>query len=134
MYKSYFAIEKKIKAQGFDFERSDIISQFTNGRKSGLSQLTHFEYAEFIRWLNRTYQSEAKPAPDDPCQTMRRKIIAIFRKMNYTNNEKADMQRIEEWCLKYGKFKKKLNEHNYQELTELVTQAEFVQKSYILGL
>lgn len=134
MYKTYFAIEKKIKAQGFNFERRDIIQQFTNGKKSGLSQLTHFEYAEFIRWLNRTYPSEQKSTTDDQCQLMRRKIIALFRKMGYTNNDKADMQRIEEWCVKYGKFKKKLNAHPYEELTALVTQVESVYKSYILGL
>ncbi len=39
-YGQYFALEKKLKQSGFDGERADLISQFTDGKKTSLRELT----------------------------------------------------------------------------------------------
>lgn len=136
-YAQYFAIEKKLKSQGFDFERHELISQFTDNKKDSLKGLSYFEYAEFLRWINKKFAAMPSPEQElkDKCQLMRRKLIALFYKMNYRTPEgKSDMVRINQWCAKYGKFHKELNGHSYQELTQLLTQAEAVYKSYIQSL
>jgi hypothetical protein len=131
-YAQYFAIEKKLKNQGFEFERSELIQQFTSDKKSGLTELSAWEYKEFLKFLNTNFKLNNPDDQKEKCQVMRRKLIALFHKMNYkTEDGKADMPAINGWCEKYGKFHKKLNFHNYSELTEIITQAEKVYKSYI---
>lgn len=133
-YSAYFAKEKELKTNGFDFERAELIQQFTDGRKSGLSDLSHFEYAEFLRWLNRTFQ-KATNTEAQKCNLMRRKIIALFHKMNYKLDDgKIDMQHVNEWCVKYGHKHVELNAYNYNELTTLLTQAENYYKTFIEAL
>jgi hypothetical protein len=71
---------------------------------------------------------------------MRRKIIAITRSMGWQKNvvqpngsiiQKADMQRIDEFCKSKGYLHKKLNQYLYNQLPTLVSQFEAVQKSYL---
>ncbi len=57
---------------------------------------------------------------------MRRKIFALFiHHMGYSK------KRMENWCIKYGKYHKRLNNHTHNELVELVTQAEKTYASFI---
>lgn len=60
----------------------------------------------------------------DPSDLMRKKIISMAKTMRWLveGTEKADMARIDAWCIKYGKFHKALNNHSHKELTELVSQ------------
>ena len=58
-YAAYFAKEKELKKQGFDLDRSELINLFTEGKRNGLSEMTPFEYAEFLRWLKLTFQKES---------------------------------------------------------------------------
>lgn len=134
-YSTYFAIEKKLKLQGFSFHRSELIQQFTLGQKTGLSDLNNFEYSEFIKWLNQRFALQKPEKPEaqknDVLQNQRRKIIALFRKMGYQKDGKADMQRIYQWVKEYGYLHKSLNQYNEQELPKLVTQAEKVYTTYL---
>jgi hypothetical protein len=133
-YSAYFAKEKELKAKGFDFERSELVEQFTAGRKNGLSQLSHFEYAEFLRWLNSAFQ-QATNTEAKKCNQMRRKIIALFHKMGYKlENGNIDMQHVNDWCVKYGHKHKELNSYNYNELCDLLTQAESCYKSFLKAI
>lgn len=137
-FKTYFAIEKKIKAQGFDIEREDIISQFTEGKKSGLSTLTPTEYRELIKWMNGRFPSEKTVKTPTPAQAkinlQRRKIISIFRQMGYEQNGKADMARIYKWVEDYGYLKKPLNKYQLNEIPRLVYQAEKVLESFVKSI
>ncbi|MDX1350247.1 MAG: hypothetical protein R3279_08370 [Putridiphycobacter sp.] len=131
-FSQYFAIEKKIKQAHphLAASRSDLIYDFTNGKKNGLTDLTPFEYREFIAYLNRTYLNAPQPQPVDSVENkMRRKIIAILKhQMGYS------MMQIESWCLNYGKYHKGLNQHNYKELVDLVSQVErYYQKTLQKG-
>lgn len=137
-YKPYFALEKKLKEKGFEGDRKDLISQFTEGKKDSLKSLTHWQYKEFIVWLNSFVNGSAgtKQTPEyHQRQLLRRKIIALFHKMHYKLDDgKIDIKRVDEWCLKYGKFKKILNYHTYNELVQLVTQVEKVYETFLKGL
>lgn len=131
-YTRYFAIEKELKDKGHRFERSQMVADFTKGKKDGLRQLSAAEYRELCRAMEYMLNPNKEP---DKKQTMRRKIIALFHKMNYKlPGGKANMERIEEWCNKYGQYHKDLNKHNYKELVSLCTQVEQVYMTFVNGL
>jgi hypothetical protein len=139
-YKEYFAIESKIKKQGFDIERSDVIRQFSNEKKQGLSQLTPFEYRELLRWLNKRFgPNQQKPKTDHKTHPdfnevedrQKKKIIALFCKMGYVKDNKADIYRINGWAMKYGHLHKKMNDYHGADLTKLVSQSEEVYKTFV---
>ncbi len=135
-YKEYFAIESKLKNQGFEVERSDIILQFSEGKKKGLSQLTHWEYKELLKWLNLRFGTATVVQPKvlNPAENLqRRKVIALFCKQGYVKNEKPDMYRINGWCMSHGHLHKMLNNYHGADLTKLVSQAEQVYKTFIEG-
>ena len=136
MYKQYFAIEKKLKKIGFNMTRAEYIESFTEGKKSSLKELTPREYNEFIQYLNRLINNQPKSDwKNSPENKMRRKIISFFKKMNYTKpDDTADMEAIENWCIKYGYLHKNLNKYDSQELPKLITQVEQVYKTFIEAL
>ena len=56
---------------------------------------------------------------------MRRKLISLCYDILWVDdNGKADIKRLDQWCQKYGKYKKKLNDHVSSELQVLITQFE----------
>lgn len=130
-YSTYFAIEKKLRGQGFHFDRADLIDQFTDGKYHSLKELSAVEYGKFIEWLNEAFK---KPSGTntDACQQQRRKIIAILSQLGFVNEDgKANMDRIYQWVLTHGYLKKSLNTYSPQELPKLVYQAEQFYKSTI---
>ncbi len=133
-YRQFFAICKK---NGWEYK--DKVAEFTEGRTDSLSSLTDGEYKEMLLRAQRFNQLPK----DSPADKMRKKIISMARQMGWTitpqppkagGKEKADMERIDNWCLKYGKFKKVLNKHTVPELTLLVAIFEEVFKTYLTGL
>lgn len=42
-----------------------------------------------------------------------------------------DMQRLNNWCLTYGKYKKALNDHSNEELSVLIIQIEKAYQAYL---
>lgn len=132
-YSTYFAIEKKIKRMGIPLERNEWIAQFTEGKKSGLTQLTPHEYREFIIFMNQILKVDSVQKQKEIKQ--RRKVIALFAQMGYiTDEQKSDMQRIHDWCIKYGHLHKDLNAYTGSDLTKLVTQAQEVYNTFIRDL
>lgn len=126
-YKAYFAIESQIKQLGVHVTRAELVEGFTNGVKSGLSDLTATEYNMFISWLQSHFDVNKNKGWQDTSENkMRRKIWVLFcQKMGFSKKE------MYTWAIKKGKFKKPLKEHNLQELTVLVTQAEKVYESFL---
>ena len=133
-YGQYFALEKKLKASGFDGDRTALVSQFTDGKKTSLRALTDRQYKAFILWLNNyanaptvgKNKNERGSWQDTAENRMRRKIYSLFvTKMGY------EKEQFYAWVVKYGKFHKALQEHNNNELTALTTQAEQVYKSWV---
>jgi hypothetical protein len=130
-YKHYFAIEKKIKAQGFDIDREETILQFTEGKTSSLKAMSHIQYLEFLSWLNRIYLANTTAQ----CGLMRKKIISLFVRMGARTDEgRIDMDHINGWCVQYGYIKQPLNTYSFQELPKLVSQVEIYHKSFTENL
>lgn len=119
-YKAYFAIEKQIKLVGYDVHRDELISLFTDNKKDSLKSLTEREYKEFLNWLNLRFQLREKKRWEGTAEDkMRKKLIQLFvHEMGYTIKE------LNGWCVKYGPFHKKLNDHSHNELVKLVTIAK----------
>lgn len=140
-FAKYFGIEKALNSLGADITRDEMVSTFTNGKKTGLSSLTYFEYNEFTNWmqekLNSAKGTVSKPKKefDVHANNMRRKIIALFAQMGYkTPDGKSDMERINAWCIKYSQYHKTLSEYSINQLPQLVTQVEKVYQSFINNL
>jgi hypothetical protein len=115
-------------------QKDNLVLGFSNQRTSHVTELTSSECNAFIAWLKSQDTDEQK------AEKMRRKIIAIARSMGWQKNEvqpngsivqKADMQRIDEFCKSKGYLHKKLNQYLYNQLPTLVSQFEAVQKSYL---
>ena len=132
-YTAYFAIEKKIKRMGVPLERDEWIEQFTEGKKTGLTQLSPTEYREFIMFMNQILKVQSVQKEKELKQ--RRKVIALFAQMGYvTEDQKSDMQRIHNWCFQYGHMHKDLNHYTGADLTKLVTQAQEVYNTFLKAL
>ncbi|MNS37845.1 hypothetical protein D3C72_700780 [compost metagenome] len=108
----------------------EMVQGFTNGRTDSRANL-HFEEANaMIRHLK-----ELDPDYND-CNRMRGKILALAHEMfwHIPGTTKIDMKRIDEWCMKLGKYKKRLNQHLKNELPALITQFEHVHASFLKNL
>lgn len=128
-FAQFFMIMKRMVARGADISKEELIREFTNNRKSRLTELSEMEYLYFINWLKQSYlipleavkgMSEEEISADN----MRKKIISRFRTMGYNENGEADMERIYAWVIKYGYLKKQLNNYTTKELPLLVSQVE----------
>lgn len=132
-YSAYFVLEPEIKkvTRG-TVDRADLIADFTNQQKTSLSQLSEWEFKEFLKHLKTKFKINSDQKwKHTPENKMRRAIISIFKEMGYVKvNGSADMEKIDNWCLKYGVTHKLLNDNNKAELQQLVTQAKKVLKSY----
>lgn len=108
-------------------DKATLVSGASDGRTESVGGLSYPEAVDLIKYL-KSQDPEEKAA-----ERMRRKIISIGHELNYCKpgTTKIDMERVDEWCLKYGKFKKKLDHHNYHELVELVTQFKEYRRHYM---
>lgn len=125
------ALINKLQLQS---QNENIVLGFSNQRTAHISELSSSECNALIAWL------KSQDIDEQRAEKMRRKIIAIARSMGWELNvvqpngsiiKKADMQRIDEFCVKKGYLHKKLNQYLYHQLPTLVSQFEAVQKSYL---
>lgn len=121
-------------------EKSDLVRDFTGGREKSSKEMLYNEANNLIKHLE-AYENSLSPkkvsyAPvNDAKNAMRKKIIRYAHLMKWQlPGEKADMERINNWCVKYGQFKQPLNDHDEKELAKLVTQFENVYKSFLKGI
>lgn len=103
--------------------------QFSNERTLKTSELMDKEYDQLINRLQSLFLQQ------DACNAMRRKIISRAHEMSWTvvvdDKIKADMNRINDWCIKYGYLHKDFNKYTEKELPCLVTQFDNVFISYL---
>ena len=106
--------------------KQDLVYSFSYQRTTSSSELLVDEATALIKHL----QSLSTDA--ETLNKMRRKIIAKAHNMRWElANGKADMQRINQWCVRYGGFNKTLNAHTITELTKLVTQFNNMYKKFL---
>lgn len=95
-------------------QKAAMVAGFSNGRCTSSKGLYQEEADAMIKYLQQQY-----PAGPDKREKMRRNILAMAHEMGWKlDNGKADMDRINLWCQKFGK--KNLNQYSYGELPKLV--------------
>lgn len=107
--------------------------QFSNERTTKTSELTIKEYDQLLNRLQSLSNQQ------DACNTMRRKIISRAHEMSWTYQDangktKANIKRINDWCVKFGYLHKPLNDYTEKELPALVTQFDKVYVDYLKSL
>lgn len=115
-------------------DKAELVQRVTNGRATSSKDLTHSECMAAIKILDPATpaQKRTRYDPHDPCNMMRRKVLSYMHELDYETAEgKIDMPRVDAWCEKFGKFKKKLNAHNHDELVALVSQVETMYRNEI---
>lgn len=112
---------------GIDTEtKEQMVYTYTRGRTNRSSKMSVEECQNLINDLRQ------KTSYNQESDTMRKKIISLFRKMSYTLPDgKVDMCAVEVWTEKYGYLHKPLNNYTYAELPKLVTQAQAVYQSFL---
>jgi hypothetical protein len=113
-------------------EKEALVRLFTRQRESSTKGLTDAEADKVIDYLRGMCANQDKHPPGN---LMRRHIIAMAHEMKWeTQDGKADMKRINGWCVHYGFGKKPLNDYEYDELPQLVTQFKNVYNSFLNGI
>lgn len=119
-----------IQSLGLDQEtKSDLVHQYTKGRTIKSSEMEYKEMEWLISDLNkrtksqeprsRTAKSSMVSGQWSKSNNMRKKLISLFREMDYHTTEgKADMTRIKATLL--SNWKKDLNEYTDAELSTII--------------
>lgn len=107
--------------------RHDYSFRHSQGRTESTKDLTEAECWMVISELHERFCI----AIDDDMDTMRKKIIALAHGMSWQMNGKADMQRINTWCINKGPYHKPLMAHKRDELITLVSVFEKVYKHHM---
>jgi len=99
--------------------KAALIWSFSDERTTTTKELYFHQASELIQHLKKELKIE-ESAKD----RMTNKILSMAHEMGWElPGGKIDMKRVNSWCLKYGSFKKRLDDHNYKtELPILVTQ------------
>lgn len=112
-----------------DDDRKAMVHSITNGRSESCADLTFAEARELGRMLN---QAATHRKDREKMETMRKKIISCFHQINYRlPGGKIDIERVNEWIMKYGYLHKPLNSYTYVELPKLVSQVEIMVNKHI---
>lgn len=106
--------------------KADLVLAFTDGRSESSSDLLASEADGLIKYL------KALDNNGESANTMRRKIIAMCHRINWTKSlGKVDMERLNGWCREKSYLKKNLNDYKYNELPKLVSEFTNVYKYYL---
>lgn len=115
------AIAVLINKLGLKEQKGAIVAGFSSMGHESTKELTEQEARQLIMHLKTLDPDEKK------CEKLRKTIISMAHEMGYRKpgTTKVDMVKLDDWCVNYGKYKKKLNQHKYDEL--LVLQWQFKQ-------
>jgi len=114
---------------GLQGRRHAFCWEFSQGRTESSKELYNDEVLAIINAIENHFQIE------DKADVMRKKIIALAHDMHWQlSSGKADMQRVNNWCIEKGPYKKALNKHTIKELSTLVSVFEKVYKDYMKKL
>lgn len=125
-------------------EKETLVAAHTQGRTTSSREMYDYEAAQLISTLTvekmkrdgKLLPASQVPEPKEKtpnewvkAQKMRRKMCSLAHTILWKDHlGKADIKRINNWCIKNGKYKKALNEHSYKELIQLVSQFETMVK------
>lgn len=125
--KLHVLISKLGFADDKEYKRN-LVKQYTNGREESTKDLWGLEAFQLISDLEK----QVRQLPEEQSKDRMRKLMIYYaRQMGWERDGRADMDRIERWCLHNGMFKKGLMDHEHAELTKLVSQFEIVYQSHL---
>jgi hypothetical protein len=103
--------------------KSDLVSQFTNGRATSSKEMTLEEATELIRHLSK----------HDPCDRMRKKVFALAYVAGIIwgdtpEDKKMNGIKLDKFLKARGAVKKDINRMTKNDLIKVVTQFEQIIK------
>jgi len=111
--------------KGLMDEKAAMVQAISEGAHTSSKDLSVGQLSSLISQLNSGAQVVAAPAGDK----QRKHIISMAHEMGWkVEGGRADMQRINNWCIKYGHLHLPLNDYHGAELSTLVTT--FKKKVY----
>ncbi|MBB6131357.1 hypothetical protein [Mucilaginibacter lappiensis] len=123
---TFLRMIKALNAADQYTRRHDYAFRHSGERTESTKDLFDNEMLAVIKELEDSFKVE------DQCDQMRKKIISIAHQMFWElPNGKADIARIDQWCVEQGPFKKLFNKHTIKELPTLVSVFEKVYKHYM---
>lgn len=122
------AINTILSKKGLMDQKANIIGGATHGRTEHSSELLHDEAHGLLIALNKITTTPK------PSKKMFGKMVAIAHEMGWITEQtvvtasgmqkKNNYNDLNNWVLKYGYLKKKLNDYTYAEFPKLLTQFE----------
>lgn len=111
--------------EGIPHEEINMAHRFSNGRSAKLEDLSHKETQALIEELNGI----------DKKDKMVNKILAMAHEMRWEKKGgSVDVERIDNWCLKYTDEKKKLNAFTIKELPKLVSVFQKMYEDFLKAI
>lgn len=121
--KIMFALFNKLRFD--DDMRHELAANISNDRTNSTALLTVDEADELIALL------QTLVVENDPLIRMQRKLLYYAHRLGWELSDgKVDMDHVNAWCRKYGKYHKELNQHNYSETLQLLNQFSKFARSY----
>jgi methyl coenzyme M reductase subunit D len=120
---------------GFDAEqKEELVYSYTLGRTVESKMMYYIEMQQLINALTSRVKSvdNKVKVTVDACDKMRKKILSLCYEMQWTifdtskKRTVVDYVRLNEFLLKSGTVKKLLNELDYDELQQVVSQFELM--------
>lgn len=109
-------------------QKDEVVLAITEGRTSHLRDLNQDETQALIKSLGEDENQAIKGR-------MVRKVLSMAHEMGWeSEGGKVNMDRVNNWCLKYTSNKKTLDQLNMKELPGVVTAFEKVYLSFLKGL
>lgn len=110
-----------------DDDIRELIYNATNGRTESSKKMTYSEISNLIDKLNQEYRSSL--------DKMRKKIISYAHKLDWqasiNGRQVADLERVNNFCIKSTPSHKELNKQSRSELVQTVTVFEAMYRKYI---
>lgn len=110
--------------------KEDIVFDYSNGRTESLTEMNYEETKALVKYLrNESGQL------DNPADRMRRKILSMAHEMHWEHKGgRIDMDRVNNWCVRFSGQNKPLNAFKLSELPALVSQFEIVYRDFLKGI
>jgi hypothetical protein len=120
--------------------KAGFVRQYTDERETSTTKLTWKEAQDMITGLSKLAEKQIIariPISDTDKQADRKRklILHYAHQMGWENDDmKVDVERVNNWCIKYGQFHKALNNHDVTELSHLIVQFEHVYKDFLKAM
>lgn len=111
--------------------KKDLVLQFSYGRAESSKDLYYNEAKDLLQHLDKMVP---KTREEISKEKMIGKIRVLAAKVGWLKNGSVDMERLNNWCIKYGHAHVSLNQYKYNELPMLVGQMEDVYRDHLINV